>query len=92
MHWLRLPFLRESRASFRGSQGPGARLDQAVDGELFKDASVAPQEPEILKTSGYIGCGIDGNTHHGYLAPGIFQVRNPKNNGALVETSLVWSG
>ena len=66
------------------SQGPGARLDQVMDGKLFGDASLIPREPEIPKTLGCIGCGFCDRTLRRTLAPGIFQVRSPKNSGALV--------
>ena len=73
------------------SQGLGARLDQVVDCELCGDNGcfLGTRNPE---NCGHIGCGIDDNTHHQCLAPGTFQVRNPENNGAWVETPLLVRG
>ena len=55
---------------------------------LFLEGSLlVPQEPEIPKTSGYIGHRFCDCALCRTLAPGTFWVRNPKNSGTLVETS-----
>ena len=65
----------------------GVRQRQVIF--LLKTVCVFFQEPEIPQTSGCIGCGFCDCILHRILAPGMLQVKNCKNNGALVETSLL---